>query len=321
MPRKTTLLLDTNVWSYIGDEGMLPQMLKVCRSGRIAFMVAPASVSEARKLDNVSIRRRILEAMTHDRWTRLMPEAYLEAQEIKSLLLKMRPQWAVEVKNFSDFNKCRYDWLRRTGGFWERARNDINPPTTDESIRAAAENKLAQEQTRAIRNKFKVGSQTGALTHLQKAVIELDDPIAEMTTVDYWRLPSFYSLVSELQIFASPYREWLDCEIDVNAMFSDFLDLERVWFKEIKPEHVKRQWLRSSMEFLQRWHRPTDGSPVDSQLTSHLVDADYFVTADNNFAKCVERIRLEAPFQTAKMLKIPAGNAGVAELIKFTEQI
>ena len=296
-------------------------MLKACKSGRIAFMVVPASVSEVRELDNECIRKRILEVMTHDRWTRLMPEAFLEAQEIKLILLKLRPQWATQVKNFSDFNKCRYDWLRRTGGFWERARNDINSSITDESLRAVSENKLAQEQIRAIRNKFKVGNQAGALTHLQKAAIDLDDPIAEMTTVEYWRLPSFYSLTTELQIFSSPYREWLDCEIDVRAMFSDLSDIERVWFKEVKPEDVKRQWLRSSMEFLQRWHKPTDGSPVDSQLTSHLVDANYFVTADNNFARCVERIHLEAPFQTAKLLKVPAGKTGVAELIEFTQHI
>ena len=74
------------------------------------------------------------------------------------------------------------------------------------------------------------------------------------------------------------------------------------------------------MNYLQRWHKPTDGSPADSQLASHLIDADYFVTADKNFARCIDKIRAEAPFTTAKPLKISARAAGIEELVAFAEQ-
>ena len=256
--------------------------------------------------------------MTHERWTRLMPDAYLEAQEIKAALLSLRPQWAAAEKEFKDFNKVRYDWLRRKGGFWERARKDVQFPMTDESLRGKVENKLAQQEVRDIRDMFKGRNQSGALTHLQSVTIEPNGSIAKMTTVDYWRLTSSYILLKELQIYASPYREWLDCEVDIHALTADMEDFENMWFRELQPEQVKRQWLRGSMEFLQRWHKPSDGSPVDSQLTSHLIDVDYFVTADKNFARCVERIHAEAPFVTAKPLKISGGREGINELVAFS---
>ncbi|MFJ1258523.1 hypothetical protein [Cupriavidus sp. CuC1] len=138
-----------------------------------------------------------------------------------------------------------------------------------------------------------------------------------MTTVDYWRLATAYHLTHELQVYVSPYSEWLDCELNIDAMTTDMGDFEQAWFRELQPDQVKRQWLRASMEYLQRWHKPTSGSPADSQLASHLVDADYFVTADKNFASCVEKIHKEAPFTTAEPLKLPAGREGVAEILAF----
>jgi hypothetical protein len=71
------------------------------------------------------------------------------------------------------------------------------------------------------------------------------------------------------------------------------------------------------MECQQRWHKPTVGSPADSLLAVHMIDADYFVTADKNFAKCLEKIYQEAPFKTAQPLKVSAGKIGIAEMLQF----
>ena len=237
------LLLDTNAWSYVAQEEALPELLRVSVKRKIRLLIAPASVTEARAVKDPSRRKAVLAVMTDPRLTRLMPETFLESQDIKETLLAARPAWANPKPDASDFLRNRH----------------------------------------------------------------------------YWRMSSAYQLRSELKIYASPYREWIDCHLDVHAMMADFDDFNRVWFCEVRPEQLQRTWLRASMEYLQRWHKPTDGSPADSQLATHLVDADYFVTADKNFARCVEKIQSEAPFKSAKVLKIRGGAEGLKELIEFCQ--
>lgn len=312
------LLLDTNVWSYIADAQALPTLLGA-RRRNMKFLVAPASVAEARRLSDVKLRRRLLAVMTHPAWQRLMAETYLESEEIKHALQAARPDWAIDGDQ-KDFKRFRHHFLRSKGGFWDAARDDATLPVTDESLRENSENALARQEVRDIRDRFKNGAQTGATHHLQKIIVNVEPLLFETRSIEYWRLESAYLLRNELRVYASPHRECLDCFLNVEAMLADTDGFYHVWFNEVRPEQLKRQWLRSSMNYLQRWHKPTDGSPADSQLASHLIDADYFVTADKNFARCIDKIHAEAPFATAKPLKISAGAAGIEELVAFAGQ-
>jgi hypothetical protein len=312
------LLLDTNVWSYIADAQALQKLLGA-RRRNMEFLVAPASVAEARGLSDAKLRKRLLAVMTHSAWKRLMAETYLESEEIKQALQAARPDWAIDGDQ-KDFKRFRHYFLRSKGGFWDGARDDATLPVTDESLREHAENALARQEVRDIRDRFKYGAQTGATEHLQKNMVDVEPPLFEARSIEYWRLESAHVLRNELCVYASPYRECLDCFLNVEAMLKDTVGFNHVWFSEVRPEQLKRQWLRSSMNYLQRWHKPTDGSPADSQLASHLIDADYFVTADKNFAQCINKIHAEAPFATAKPLKISASTAGIEELVAFAEQ-
>lgn len=312
------LLLDTNVWSYIADTQAVPKFLGA-RKRNMDYLVAPASITEARGLSDAKLRRRLLAVMTHPAWKRLMADTYLECDEIKQALQAARPDWAIDGDQ-RDFKNFRHYFLRSKNGFWDAARDDATLPVTDESLREQAEDALARQEVREMRDRFKNGTQTGATDHLQKIMVDVEPPLLEARSVEYWRLESANFLRNELCVYTSPYRECLDCFLNVEAILMDTAGFDHVWFKEVRPEQLKRQWLRSSMNYLQRWHKPTDGSPADSQLASHLVDADYFVTADKNFARCIDKIHVEAPFATAKLLKISAGEAGIEELVAFAEQ-
>ena len=312
-------LIDTNIWSYIADTDSLSDMLRAVRRKQFQFVIAPASIFEARRLTEPRIRKKLLQVMTNQRWTRLMPDTFLEAEEIKDALLLARPEWKNLTPNDRDFIRGRYYFRRSQGGFWDDSRDERPLPVTDESLREQIENELAKQEVKFIRDRFKNGDQCDAAIHLQKVTLDVEAPRAGMHTVDYWREATAFHLEKELQIYASPYREWLDCFLDVDAIFYDREDFEIVWFREIRVDQLKRQWLRASMEYLQRWHKPTTGSPADSQLSVHLLDADYLVTADKNFARCVEKMHSEAPFETAQPLKVSAGRNGVIEMIEFAE--
>lgn len=312
------LLLDTNIWSYVADTNAMPRLLMATRKTRAKFLVAPGSVDEARAMPIQSLRIKLLETMTNKAWKRLMPEVFLECQEIKEALLAVRPKWENKKPPVDNaYQRGRHYFLRSKGGFWDLAKVDAPLPVTDESQRADRELELARIEVRDIRDRYKERNQNGAFQRFEDVRLAVLDPIVGKRDVHYWRVSSAYNLQKELQVFASPYREFLDCFIDIDAMLEDPDDFERVWHDEVRPEHLKRQWLRTAMEYQQRWHKPTDGSPGDSRLAMHLIDADYFVTSDKNFAKCLEKIHTEAPFKTAKPLKVSGGQAGIEELLSF----
>lgn len=312
------ILLDTNIWSYIADTNTIPKLLVAARKTRAEFLIAPGSIHEARSMPNPALRIKLLELMTNKTWKRLMPEVFLECQEIKEALLAARPGWENKKPLFDNaYQRGRHYFLRSKGGFWDLAKVDAPLPVTDESQRADREHELARQEVRDIRDRYKECNQNGAFKRFGDVKLEVQNRNVGKREVHYWRVSSAYNLEQELQVSASPYREFLDCFIDIDAMFSDRDDFERVWYGEVQPEQLKRQWLRTAMEYQQRWHKPTDGSPTDSMLAAHLIDADYFVTADKNFAKCIDKIHTEAPFGTAKPLKVSGGIVGIEELLQF----
>ena len=130
-------------------------------------------------------------------------------------------------------------------------------------------------------------------------------------------IASLHFFCSELIIYASPVREWLDSEIDVGAMFADSASMNHLWLHELNPAAVPRQWLRGAFEFLQAWHKITDGTPDDSKLATHLVEVDHFISADKNFVRFAERCRAEAPFPTAIATRISGGREGVDEILRL----
>lgn len=310
------LLLDTNIWSYISKHDLQSELLRVMRKGHAQFMIAPYSVTEARDTRDANERKKLLTTMTNKSWKRLMPDTFLEAEEIKTALLSARPQWQNLTPTDNAYIRSRFHFRRSRGGFWDMARDEVPLRITDESLREMLENELARQEVKAIRDHFK-DSQLGAETNLQRVTIDLEAPILGKNTVEYWRNATAYHFEEEMKVFTSPYREFLDCFINVEAMFADMQDFERVWYEEIEPSQLKRLWVRGSMEYLQRWHQPTNGSPADSLLSVHLLDADYFVTADKKFAKCLKKIHQEAPFETGKPLLVSGGKPGIAEMLEF----
>jgi hypothetical protein len=311
------VFLDTNVWSYVADHDAGDDLARAARHAGAEILVAPAIVDEVRELPNEQARRRVLQLITRPQWTRLMPDAYSECLELKAEISRLRPQWVLPNPNLREIRTLRYDWVRRSGGFWYRARAGILPAETDESVRQENEQRLAREDSYEMRRRLSVGNQQDGSTPLQHVAGLPDEstPGWNGDPVPYWRVPGLYVFWSELLVYTSPYRHWLDSELDVGAMLSDGASLSRLWLYEMSALAVPRQWIRGAFEFLQGWHRVTDGTPMDSQLSTHLVETDLFVSADRNFVRFAQRCKSDAPFDLARAQRVSAGRAGVDELL------
>src|SRR4051812_39947339 len=86
------VLLDSNVWRYVADHGTCSALEKTSVACGIEIAVAPALVFEVRRLKDDATRKRILALLAHAQWTRLMPEAYLEAEEVKAIVRRFRTE-------------------------------------------------------------------------------------------------------------------------------------------------------------------------------------------------------------------------------------
>lgn len=315
------LLLDTNIWNYVAVQGAVNDLARSARSASVAILVAPTIVDELRRISDAGKRKKALAAVTRPEWIRLMPEIYSECMELKGEIKRLRPEWVISQPKVAEVNRLRYDWVRKTGGYWDRTCRDISDPITDESIRRENELVLARQDSYAIRQRtLQSGKQAGG-THLRHVggMPLAGTPGWSGEPVEYWRLSSLHLFQTELMVYASPVREWLDNEIDVFAMMADTESMNRLWLHELAACMVPRQWLRGAFEFLQAWHKVTDGTPGDSTIATYLVEADQVASADKNFVKFVERCNAEAPFTTAKAVKISGGAQAVGELLKLIQ--
>ncbi|MFO0574305.1 MAG: hypothetical protein U1A78_09915 [Polyangia bacterium] len=312
------VLLDSNVWRYVADQDAGSNLVTRAAEQGVEIVVVPALVFEARELKNDPLRRKLLGLLAHGSWKRLMPETYLEAEEIKAIVRRLRPEWVVKNPDLTEVNNLRLDWERKEGGFWSRARDDASERETDVSLRIDLEHTLARQESQAIRQRIVERKQTlPREVNLQEILGVPPTAIPGWLglPVEYWRVPSLFHLQKELALYASPLREWFDSEVDVAAIGRAPESLTQLWYYEITPADAPRQWTRGAFEFLQAFHKVTPGTPVDSQLSSHLVDVDKVVSADRNFVRFAQKCREDAPFPLAQPFLISGGTRAVENLL------
>lgn len=316
------VLIDTNLWSEVANQRAGDELAYAARKGKKQLLVTPTVIEELRARSRHDTRRASLQVATRSEWKRLMPDAYNECQELKSEIRRLRPQWMFPTPSFKEVHRLRHDWIKRKGSYWDRAREDSIEPVTDESQRRDSELQLARAQSYEIRQRIHQSGLQGGNTHLQYVGHMPPQGTRGWSgePVEYWRMPSLVKTREELGVYASPYREWIDCEVDVFAMLYDEASMNQMWLHELDPRNVPRQWLRGAFEFLQGWFKVTDGTPCDSALAGFLVDADFTLSADKNFIRFADRCHREAPFTTAQAQVISGSASGVQELIDFLRQ-
>lgn len=313
------VLLDTNVWRYVVDAGFENRLFQVTRRSNLSITIAPAIIVETLRMSDVQTRRRIIELQTRDCWNRLMPDAFLQCEDVKHEMMRTHPEWALKSKNINLFRKLRYDWVRSKGGFWERVRN--NPEKIAEQYKRQDSAALShvREQSREVRSKV---SETGLkllnTSNLGEWKGSWRNPITgDVVIADAWRVYAetiWGNMLSQDTVF----KQWLECELDIKFLLSyGALDFVAFWQNEIRLNEVPREWIRASVHGMQSERKVTDGNPTDSAIATHAVDVDLIASADKNFIAMLNRLQDEAPFKTAHGILVQAGTSGVEEFLEL----
>ncbi len=311
------ILLDSNIWRYIIDDGALPAVQKAARKSRHAIAVAPAVLYEAAHTRDKTLRNALLSAMALPVWKRLMPEAYQEAEEIKAEVRRLRAEWLQPEPDVAWFNRVRHDWGRSRGGVWDRIRDEAELLQQHD----AEMKQRARDQAYALREDALSWSPRWRTAPLTKTLASLPSPQPGWNGEPFepWRFDGLAVFDNAMATKGHPLFDWLGGEVDLNLMQFQVSSLVKFWLHDIETHRMPRHWLRWGFEFLQRLHRVTEGTPVDTQLGTYLIDVELMLSADKNLVYIAERCRADAPFPVAESRVVPGGASAVQAVLGALE--
>lgn len=307
---------DTNIWRYIVDADAVESVRKAARTNDVAIVACPAVVYECLRVSDRPLRRRLTKAISRREWLRLMPEAYLEAEALRDEITRLRPEWIIKQADLRVWTENKSDWM---GGFWRRVR-------TQPDLMADVTSSLGHRRLSRARAETREARQNARNLGHTTASLRLDTAHAWYTTdVPGWDGDPF-----EAWRGSSEQRWWRDLILRQSKTSLDWLepwlDLERIrtersrwisfWTREASKEHLVREWIRWAMKEAQTLHKVTNGTPVDNQIATYLVDCDLFVTGDRGFINCIDLIREHSPVRLAHTSLSPGGSGAVDHLIE-----
>lgn len=310
------ILLDTNVWRYLADSGRQSQLNSVSKRSGYEITICPAIVSESLRIGDPSLRGKVVELQTRRCWNRLMPDSFLEFEDIKSEICRTHPEWILTDPDHSGFRKLAYNWSRITGGWWSFVRENVDICASKLRPRDDLIINQIRDQSRQMRDSVLQNKKPMVGNWLPN--FEGSWKInGETVLFEGWRVYA-YTIWKNMFSSDETTRQWMGCHIDINRMLNgNPTDFFNFWHHEATVIALHREWLRATLYAMQADRKVTDGNPLDATIGVHLVDVDLVISADRNFISMIKRCHDEAPFVTADGLLLRAGNDGIDDLFQF----
>lgn len=328
------VILDTNVWSRLAEADAGLDLRLAARAAGARIVAAPSVLYELARMPDPASRSSAVRLITEPCWHRLMPEAYLEAEEIISLVGRYRPHWIIERPALLERRRLSYDWSRRNqpakrrlrspskAGVWERFRHAPDKAARELAALDGGLLDAARSQARDAREEMRIqdARAPGPLRSVM-ATFAGPRPGWDQEPFELWRGETAESLWLSLFVLRTGgYLDWIAPVVDLQRIAREPASWLRLWIYEVSAEEAPRQWLRWAFTYLQRFRRPSPGSPCDVQLSAYLTDADVVLSGDKQFIELVEAARAEAPAAVACGARVvaQAGEAGkILEAIRL----
>lgn len=320
MSLPTRILFDTNIWSAFARDGVGSDLFRAVKTAGVTLVVPPLVLYEALATPSAESRQRLVNLLTMRTWKRLMPEAYTQCLEIISEIKRLRPEWLRSQPDMQRFTKQRYDWTRKTGGLWKRAR--VHTEATRNFLG------ISDGWSRSLLEQARWGSQEQRhLVHSQG--VRTIGPLRSFTAtfsgrppegignepVHAWRVSAWNCTKIALAISRHPYRDWLEPFLDFERIECSETSWNRFWLLEVAADEMPCLWVQWAFELLQSVQKVTPGTPGDAALSNYLPECDLIISADANFIRNVVRIRDDAPYYILDAAHVPAGSGMVAETL------
>jgi hypothetical protein len=300
-------VLDANVWRRIVDARAGDQLIRAAVRANAEILAAPTIAYEALRTPQNDVREKLLSEITKPRWVRLMPEVFSESRELLGEIHRLRPVAIKPKADVAAFSQLRASWTNPKRGFWARVKDA--PSEELRLLDVAGQKRLLEagrEQARARREEMKSAPEWEHVPLDQLGWIPAGDFKGwSGKLVEPWRVDAFATFDRALPDPTSAYRDWLEPFCDINRLLEDRTAWTNFWFEEVAVERLPRMWVRWAVEYLQRFRKVTPGTPGDSQLATHLCEADALITEDRTLVQIIENAKRYAP--------IPMGRGVIVE--------
>lgn len=319
MASRKRVIIDTNLWSYVGDFGQADALRHVIEQTGFTILLPPSILMELLRNPHAESRRRHVAAIGAVRGQRMSSEAELCANDFIRMVKRCRPEWLRAIADMSSVDKFHRLWTRDV---WRFAKDDPDAAheMATEGYDPTAEITTIQKHNRKqmLTDNFasdyigllRAGSPEAAQAHL---------PGWDGHKVEAWRFdlasrywfdmttgrgtPGYNGLVQT-------NRDWIGSRVNMRQATSDSIGFVRLWFDEAQVDEVPRDWIRAALAYTQTTMKIGPGNARDEQHSAYLPDADTFLTADRRFATALHEVRRQAPFDFAEPHVVSASDGG-----------
>ncbi|MCG8919332.1 hypothetical protein L6E12_26510 [Actinokineospora sp. PR83] len=318
------VILDTNLWSSIGDEGVVDEFTRLMAAHSLRVLMPPSILMEVLRMpaSAAEARGRIVHALVRGSRHRLSTEAESEAAEVVAEVKRLRPAWLRAMPDTARVASLHGFW---TKAIWRQASRDSSPLHRYEVANTQKHDHVIATQKRQrslfLQDKAPLRPLTGLMVH-EAADAGRHLPGWDGRPVEPWRVAArafhWYELV-QVTARALLTREdtttadWVGAHVDLARLRADPEDFTRFWLQDVRVDALRRQWVRWAVNLLQADQKITKGNPADEQHCSYLVDCDLFLSADARCVAVFEIVNEDAPFPVARPVLV-SGDRGVPVL-------
>lgn len=296
--RCVRVLLDTNIWSYVGDQRAEEELRSYLHDHDLHLVLAPCVLLEVIKTPRRDVRDRVLRAMVTAPGERLRTEVDLECDEIVSEVRRLHPEWLRQVPNRPRVSMYRQFWLRDV---WRSAVKRADAGSNHLEATIAPQIDMLVQLQRANQAELRSHSRPVVRDLLMQRARPSADTQPALPgwgqPTDVWRVNTALRMDRSLRQLPSAHlpsteADWIGSFVDLTRMYSDRRRATKFFLEEIALERVVRNWIHNyAVEAAQLAMAITNGNPMDQQLAAHLLDCDVLVTADKRFHAVVSAIR------------------------------
>lgn len=313
------LILDTNLWSYIGETDQGDDYATLEDRYEIMTVVPPSILLEVMRHPVPAIRDRIVDAMTNRRREHPLPEARQQSDELVQAIQRLRRHWIRGRPKSDRMPPLENFWKKR---IWQEARSD--PDSLSLRVREDPESSIDDslyEQQRATKAGYLDSNVELNLSDLWVDVHASTFPGLsigwEAEKVEWWRaeMSVFYwhNLVTRRrqQAWDLTWVDWVEPWVNLEAMSRDRADYNLFWYRDLTIRDVARSWLAHAVSYMQLATKLGRGNAADAQHSSYLVNADLFVSADKRYIQTLEAVRPFSPVEFARTAVVEADASNV----------
>jgi hypothetical protein len=300
--------MDTNVWSFVAEQGREHELRALAAESGWILTVAPITIIEAAKTADPGLRRAILSALTTRGTVHLRTEAQMEGAEFVAEANRVRPEWVRKrPRNLLEVARLEKFWTHRVP---QRAKYDpdlLGDPDVhdDRAIRDVelASQSFTQRELRGSDRPLDPTNLQSLSAYLSpnapsEFALGFDGPI------EAWRASSagyYWAQLAHDANFGRDLRrdttmaDWIDPFIDLHAVRADRLSFNVFWYRDVDRAAMVRNWLRWAAKTAQLAFRLGKGNAYDAANASYFPDYDVYLTSDRRFFLTSEKVIAQSP--------------------------